>query len=333
MCRFGPMKVLVTGATGFVGSHIVRKLIAAGHSVRILKRRNSPMKLLKGLSFETALGDVTEKGSLLQAMAGVEAVFHSAGLVSFWSGDTEPLYRINSDGTRHVVEACLEQKVKRLVHTSSVSAIGRPPPGEIGDESLKFNWWPWRIPYCNSKFLGEEEVRRGVQRGLDAVILNPAVIFGPGDLHYHGGAMVLQMARGNIRYYFKGGCSTCDVEDVAEAHLAALKKGRTGQRYILGGENVSWKEMFRVIAEMVGVEPPQKKIPIPFLSTYARSLDWISRLTHRRPILTPEEVRISQVPVFFDSGKASRELGYRITPLRESLRKTWQWYRREGLIR
>lgn len=324
------MKVLVTGASGFVGSHVAQKLVEAGHEVRVLRRAISPTRLLEGLPLETEIGDVTDPASLDQAVRGCEAVFHVAGLVAFWRGNNEALYKVNVEGTRNIVSACLQNRVRRLIHTSSVAAIGFPPNGQPGDETLPYNWGFLRIPYCDTKKMAEEEVRKGIAQGLDAVILNPAVVFGAGDLHFHGSAMVLQMAKGRIRRWMDGGCSTCDVEDVAAAHLAALEKGRSGERYILAGENLCWKNLFARIAAVVGSKPPQKKIPLPLLRLYAASLDLKSRFTGRRPAVSPEAIRISAVPAYYSSQKAVRELGYRMRPLDESLRMTYDWYRQNG---
>jgi dihydroflavonol-4-reductase len=158
--------MLVTGATGFVGSHVVRKLLKAGHQVRILRRGQSRTKLIDGLEVETAIGDVTDRESVLAAVQGCDVVFHVAGFVSFWRGNNEIQRRINVDGTRNVVEACLTHKIKRLVHTSSIAAIGFAPEGRLGNEALEYNWWPYRINYCDTKHLAEEEVRQGIAERL-----------------------------------------------------------------------------------------------------------------------------------------------------------------------
>lgn len=328
------MKTLVTGATGFVGSHVVRKLLSAGHEVRILRRKNSPLQLIDGLPVETSIGDITDRNSVFEAVKGCETVLHVAGHVSFWRGNREAQKKINVDGTRHVVEACLAHVVKRLVHTSSIAALGFAPEGRLGDETLEYNWWPYRIHYCDTKYQGELEVRQGIKKGLDAVIVNPAVIFGAGDVHLNAGAMVFQMARGRIPFYPpEGGCCVCDVEDVAEGHLQALAKGRTGERYILGGDNYTWKELSTLIAEIIGARPPKRKIPAPLYTLLGQASDLISRFTGKEPAITPESVRISAMPSYYSSEKAVRELNYSITPFRETIRKTFDWYRENGYLR
>lgn len=327
------MKTLVTGATGFVGSHVVRKLLQAGHRVRILRRKESSTKMLAGLNVETAIGDVTDRNSVFEAANGCDAVFHVAGHVSFWRGHHEIQKRINVDGTRHVVEACLAHKVKRLVHTSSIAAIGFAPEGKLATEETEYNWWPYRINYNNTKYLAEEEVRQGIKKGLDAVMVNPAVIFGPGDLNLNAGAMVFQLARRKIPFYPKGGCCVCDVEDVTDGHLQAFLKGRTGEKYILGGDNYCWKDLFKLMAEVVGVPPPKYQVPALPLKLVAYGFDLVSIFTKKEPLMSPESARISVIPCYYSSEKAIRELGYKITPFRETVKKTLEWYRKNRYLK
>jgi dihydroflavonol-4-reductase len=327
------MKILVTGATGFVGSHVARKLLKAGHQIRVLRRKESSTKMLAGLNVETAIGDVTDRHSVFEAVKGCEAVFHVAGFVSFWRGHNETMKRIHVDGTRNVVEACLAHRVKRLVQTSSIAAIGYETGGKPATEETPFNWWPYRIEYFNTKHLAEEEVREGIKKGLDAVIVNPAVIFGAGDLNLNAGAMVFQAARRKILVCPKGGCCTCDIEDVAEGHLLALEKGRTGERYILGGNNYTFKELFILIAEVVGVPPPKAELPKAVLLPLGHLWDLVSRFNQKEPMLTPESVRVSTIPCYYSSEKAIRELGYKISPFRETIRKTYEWYLQNGYLK
>ncbi len=319
------MKILVTGATGFVGSHLVKELLARGHSVRILRRTTSPLRMIEGLPVETIIGDVTERDSVQQAVKGCQVVFHVAGHISFWSGNNALQTKINVQGTRHVVEAALAAgTVERLIHTSSIAAIGIPDG--IGDETLAYNWWPHHINYCNSKYLAEQEVQRGVKLGLNAVIVNPATIFGPGDLNLNAGAIVLQMKKGRIPFFIPGGCCTCDVADVVAGHIGAWEKGRTGERYILGGENLTWKEIMLQVAEVIGVKPPQRKIPTRLFSLMGHGSDIISHFTKKEPTLSRESTLMAQFLYYFSSEKAKRELGYRFIPFRESAKRTHDWY-------
>ena len=324
--------IAVTGATGFVGSHLVRKLVARGYSVRILKRKNSKTQLIEGLTVESVIGDVTDRGSVFEAVKGCEAVFHVAGHVSFWRGSRERQNQINVQGTRNVVEACLDSKISRLVHTSSVAAIGYEPQGKLGNEETPYNWWPYRVNYCNSKYFAEQEVLQGIRQGLDAVMVNPAVIFGTGDANPNAGAMVIQIVRGKLPGYMDGGCCVCDVEDVAEGHILAFLKGKKGERYILGGENYSWKDLFRLMAETLHVQPPRWKVPSWLFSTVGYGADVLSRFTHKEPKLTPDAARISVIPAYYSSEKSIRELEYATTPFRETVLKTHEWYVNHGYL-
>jgi dihydroflavonol-4-reductase len=327
------MKILVTGATGFVGSHVVRRLLGAGHRIRVLRRESSSIKMLAGLSIETAIGDVTDRHSVYDAVSGCDGVFHVAGHVSFWSRQHALQTAIHVGGTRNVVEACLEHKIRRLVHTSSIAAIGYAPEGRLGDETLNYNWWPYRVNYNNSKHLAEEEVRAGIRRGLDAVIVNPAIIFGPGDLNLNAGAMVFQAARRRLIAIPDGGGCVCDVEDVARGHLLAFEKGRAGERYILGGDNYSWKDLFTLITQVVGVPPPKKRLPSFVLKSMGYLAELQAKATHKEPVITPEAARVTLVPCYYSSDKAVRELGYTVSPFRETVRKTYEWYVANGYLK
>jgi len=327
------MTILVTGATGFVGSHVVRKLIDSGHTVRILRRASSSTKMIDGLSVETAIGDVTDRDSVFKAVEGCKAVFHVAGHVSFWSGVRDIQNRINIDGTRFVVEASLAHKVERLIHTSSIAAIGKPAEGVVGDETIPYNWWPYRLNYNNSKFLAEEEVRHGIEKGLDAVIVNPSIIFGPGDLNLNAGAMIFQAARGRLKVVPKGGGCTCSVEDVARGHLLAFEKGKSGERYILGGDNYTWKDLFKIICEIVGQPAPKVPLPAAAITAFGLFSDALAKITHKEPAVTSESARITPLTVFYSSEKAIRELGYSISPFRDTIRQTYEWYLANGYIR
>jgi dihydroflavonol-4-reductase len=328
------MKILVTGGSGFLGSHVVRELLAQGYEVRVLKRKNSPSRtnLLEGLPVEIVEGDITNPEDVSNAVNGCEAVIHVAGHVSFWRQENETQNKINIEGTKNIVHACLKHSIKRLVHTSSVAAIGFEHYGNIGNEELTYNWGPLNINYNNSKQLAEEEVQKGVRQGLNAVIVNPAFIFGSGDLNFHGGAMIHQMARNKVGFYFDGGCCTCDVEDVAKAHVAALTKGKMGERYILGGKNYNWKDLLETMAKVLDVPPPKRKMPLPVLNTLAYLSELKSYLTGKKPTITPESIRISKIPCYYSSNKATRELGYQITPFEKTIEKTYRWYKENGYL-
>jgi dihydroflavonol-4-reductase len=326
------MKVLVTGATGFLGANLVHHLVKRGDEVRILKRAKTPLTLLEGLDIEVALGDITDFKSLVEATRGVEGVYHVAGLVSYWPPKRPRQTRVNVDGTRLVVQAAAENKVRRLVHTSSIAAVGYDPAGGQVDENTRWNWGPQDIHYCTTKYLGEKEAFKGVDYGLEVVALNPALIFGPRDTSWNAGRMFkMVMTQTTVRMP-AGSTTTCDVDDVCAGHIAAMDRGRSGERYILGGEQRSYAALFEEIAAVAGRQIQMQTVP--FWAAYAAAwgLYGVSMITRKEPDLTPELIRMARLSRKYTSEKAKRELGYPQTPLRESLEKTFRWYRENGYL-
>lgn len=328
-----PVKALVTGATGFVGSHVARRLLAEGFQVRIMRRPSSSLKLLEDMTVEHAIGDVTDRDSVFAAVKGCDAVFHAAGLVSFWNGNNAIQKKVNVDGTRNIVEACLKHKIKRLIYTSSIVTIGFSPEGKLSDEETEYNWRPTRIHYSDTKHMAEEEIQRGVNRGLDAVCVNPGIVLGPGDINMNLGAVVVQMALGKVWYYTDGGGCVCDVEDVADGHILAYRKGKTGNRYILGGHNYTWKKIVSLMAEVLNVRPPSRRLPTWLFSLIGYGGAILSHLTKKEPLITPELVRFALLPLYYSSDKAIRDLGYKISPFQETVRRAYDWYKDNGFLK
>lgn len=326
------MKTLVTGATGFLGSHVVRQLIDEGHSVRILRRPASRMELLSGLHYEEAIGDVTHRDAVFQAVEGCDGVFHVAGLLSFWWKANKGLYDVNVRGTRNIVDACLTKGVKRLIHTSSIVTLGTAPAGEVTTEATVYNGHQYDIPYFDTKYRGELEVQKAVDRGLDAVIINPGTIIGPGDINMNFGRLIYLMAKGGVPFYTAGSTTFCDVEDVARGHVLALDKGRAGERYIMGGQNVDWKTLLEVIADVVGVAAPRQQVPAWVLHAYAYGKSVLSLLSGKEPHPSPAMARAILIESKFSSDKAIKELGYQVTPLKKTIQKTHEWYLNHGYL-
>lgn len=320
------MKVLVTGGSGFVGAQVARLLVAESHQVRLLLRPTSPRLLIHDLPFEEWIGDIQDPHAVMSAVAGCSVVFHVAGFVSHWSRDKERLYRINQEGTRHVVAACLRHRVKRLIHTSSIAALGQVPEGGLGNERLVYDWWFANLHYNNSKYLAEQEVLNGVAQGLDAVIVNPAVIFGAGEIDAQSGALLLRARQGKLKATIGGGACTCDVEDVARGHLLAWKKGKRGERYILGGENLSWESIMTLACEVVGAPAPRYRLPNGLLRSWIRLSDFAFTLFHKRPPWPRDYLHYLGRLYYFSSAKAQQELAYTITPFRQTLEKADQWF-------
>lgn len=327
------LKILVTGATGFVGSNLVRRLVAQGATVRILHRHSSNLQLLGDLPVERITGDITDRDSVIRAVEGIDVIYHVAGAVSFWRRDRARLVAVNTQGTRHVVQAAIQHRVRRLVYTSTVAAIGYRSDGQPADETTPYNWTPLDIPYMETKRAGELEVLAGVQQGLDAVIVNPAVIFGPRDANFHSGRMIQFIQQGKLPGYPRARMTVCDIDDVVEGHLQAMEHGRTGHRYILGGQTLSFRDIFLTIAEVLGVPFPDREIPIAGYFLVALGYELSSLLRNRRPPMTRDLIRaMRRQSCGYSSEKAQRELGYRITPFRVTIEKAYQWYKENGYL-
>ena len=326
------MKVLVTGATGFVGSNIAAALAARGDQVRVLRRATSRLDALEGVPVEHVVGDILAPDSLLPAMQGCQVVFHVAATSQYWRSTRETLYRVNVDGTRNVMQAALATRVERLVHTSSVAAIGYPRPGRLADESQTFppelSWWP----YGHSKHLAELEVQQAVAQGLPAVVVNPTIILGPRDVNFVSGSLVRASIKGQLRILPPGGSNVVHVDDVVAGHLAAAERGRPGERYILGGENLSHWDSAVILAEVTGGPRPWLVLPRWSLAPLARLVDAFNAVSRRPPLATGEHILLGGETFFVDNHKAVRELGLPQTPFRQAVADAYNWYRGHGLL-
>ncbi|MEO0250113.1 MAG: SDR family oxidoreductase, partial [candidate division WOR-3 bacterium] len=316
-----------------VGANLVNRLVAAGESVRVLRREQSDLRLIADLPVEHAIGDVTDYGSIDRAMRGIEAVYHVAGHVSFWRKENRRMYEVNVRGTRNVVQAALKNKVRRFVHTSSTAAIGYTTDGTLADETTRYNWTEHHIGYMETKHLAELEVRRGIESGLEAVIVNPATIFGPRDVNFNAGRMIEYIQRGKLPGYPPGSMNVCDVEDVVNGHIQAMRHGRSGERYIFGGENLTFREIFKTIAEVVGAPFPDREIPLWIYFALALLQEFAASFAGKKPDLTRDLITAMRLQSCgFSSQKAIAELGYRPTPFRQTLEKAYRWYRENGYL-
>ena len=319
------MKILVTGATGFLGHHLVKRLVGDGYDLRILKEKEASMDLLKGLKVEVFEDDIRDFEAVKKAVSGCEIVFHLAGLISYWSRQNNLQFEINVNGTQNVVKSCLEAKIKRLIYTSSTVAVGFNPGG-LADEKTEFNLGNLAIAYCDTKYLAEKEVQKGVKEGLDAVIVCPGSMYGQGDIRRIKEDPVFPKGIFSM-FYVEGGLGVVDVEDVVEGEILAWKKGKRGERYILVAENLSFYEIRKTIAEIMGEKAPT--IPLPYMGFLALSyiLNWISYLTEKRPKFTPENARLNKIFLYFSNEKAKRELDMEFRPFKGSVEKMIGWYK------
>jgi len=324
------MTTLVTGVSGFVGSAVARRLLAAGHEVRAMVRPDSDRSNLEGLNIDVVEGDLNRPDSLAAALQDCKALFHVAADYRLWTRDPESMFATNIDGTRSILLKAAEAGVERMVYTSSVATLGLLPNGAAGDETTPVSFADMIGPYKQSKFLAEEEVRRMVRKqGFPVVIVNPAAPVGPGDVKpTPTGRMIAEAAAGRMPAYVDTGLNVVHVDDVAEGHLLAFEKGKIGERYILGGDNMTLAEILGAIAELTGRRPPRFRIPHNLVLPIAAAAEaWSSLTGGGEPFVTLDGVRMAKKKMFFTSAKAERDLGYRARPAGDALADAVEWFR------
>jgi len=326
------MKAFVTGGTGFVGSAVIRKLLTTGHEVRTLVRPGTNTRMLEGLSVERVSGDLGDVSVLQKAMAGCQWVFHVAALYAYWGYTWEDFYQSNVEGTRRVLEAASRSGVQRIVHTSSIASLGIAREGIPGTEDTPVTLKDMLSDYKRSKYMAEEVVREYVVLGLPVVTVNPAAPVGVGDHKpTQTGKMIVDFLNGRMPAYVDTGLTIVDVDDVASGHLGAMEKGKVGERYILGGENLSLKQVLDLLSELSGRPQVRYCIPRGVALGWAYIDTTLARLNPKHvPAATPAAVRVSINKEYFSSSKAERVLGYTFIPAKEALRKAVAWYRAKG---
>ena len=316
---------LVTGATGLVGATLVRQLLGSGERVRILRRQNSPLDLLgdDAAHLEQAEGDVTDPYSVRDAVRGVSRVWHVAGLIDLGGAGAERrLFDVNAGGTAHVVDAALDEGVDRLVHVSSIAALGRAGASDaMIDENVEWVASPSNTAYARSKKAAELEVQRGVAEGLDAVIVNPALVFGRGRAGEGTMGIVERVASGRMRVAPPGATCVVDVEDVAMGMRAAMAHGTAGERYILGAENLTWMEVLSTLAVAMGRRAPARVVSARALKSAALLAEGVARISRTQPLLSREQARSGAESYRYSNGKAVAELGATFRPFSETARR------------
>ncbi|RKP46564.1 hopanoid-associated sugar epimerase [Pararobbsia silviterrae] len=329
----GP-RVLVTGASGFVGSAVVQAALARGYRVRAMVRATSPRENLRGLDIEVVEGDMRDPASMDRALDGVEVLFHVAADYRLWARNPADIMRANADGTRVTMEAALRRKVERIVYTSSVATLRVKGATAPVDETSPSDEHQTIGVYKRSKVAAERIVERLVaEQGLPAVIVNPSTPIGPRDIRpTPTGRIIVEAAQGKIPAFVDTGLNLVHVDDCAQGHLLALDRGRVGERYILGGDDVPLRDMLATIARLCGRKAPTISLPRWPLYPVALAAQGIASLTGKEPFVTVDGLRMSQYRMFFSSAKARAELGYAARPFAEGLRDAVEWFRVAGYL-
>jgi dihydroflavonol-4-reductase len=326
-------RACVTGGTGFVGAHVVRALLERGVEVTCLARETSPRLTLEGLAVRVATGDLTDLDSLRRAIAGADTVFHCAADYRLYVESPDAMYAANVDGTRNVMRAAAEHGVERVVHTSSVGALGLDPAGRPADETAPVGIEDMKVPYKRSKYLAERMAEEWAGRGLPVVIVNPSTPVGELDVKPTAtGRMILDYLDGKMNAYVETGLNLVDVRDVAAGHVLAAEKGVPGEKYILGHRDMTLKQIFDVLARITGIRAPRLKLPhwVPLMASAVDTS--IARLRGKPPRLSLDAVRLSRYRMYFDAGKAVRELGLPQSPVEPALERAVRWFREHGYV-
>jgi dihydroflavonol-4-reductase len=327
--------ILITGGSGFVGAAVVRQLVQAGHAVRALTRPTSARTNLAGLPVEIVQGDLRDAASLARAMAGIRVVFHVAADYRLWARHPQEIVATNVEGTRALMEAALRAGVERIVYTSSVATLKARPDGAASDETMPLDPAAAVGAYKYSKVAAERLVEAMVaERKLPAVIVNPSTPIGPRDVRpTPTGRIIVEAAAGRMPAYVDTGLNLVHVDDVATGHLLALTKGRIGERYILGGQDVLLGDMLREIARQTGRSAPKLRLPRRLIFPVAYAVEAVAYFTDREPFVTTTGLRLAKDRMFFSSAKAERELGYRARPYGEAVGEAIAWFRVHGYLK
>jgi dihydroflavonol-4-reductase len=326
------MKVFLTGATGFVGHHVARALAAGGAKLRLLVRKTSNLANLESIDGETEVGDLSNPASYASALKGCDAVVHVAADYRLWIRDPAAMYQANVDGTRDLLKLARDANVKRFVYTSSVATMHFRRDGTVINEDTPVSLRDMVGHYKRSKFLAEQQAIAAAEDGQRVIILNPTTPIGPNDSKpTPTGQIFVDFLNGRFPAYMDTGMNLVDVAEVARAHVSALTKGQSGHRYILGGENLTLKQILDKMAAITGLPSPTVEIPFAVAATYAFFEEWITgRIRKREPRATLEEVRMGRKKMYASSAHAQQELGFRILPVNPAMRAAIEWFRANG---
>ena len=326
------MKIFVTGATGFVGHHVAKALAEQGAELRFLVRKSSNLSNLEGIAGDTVLGDLTAPEGFKSALGGCDAVMHVAADYRLWIRDPDSMYRANVDGTRDLLKLAREASVRRVVYTSSVATMAFRTDGIVVNEDTPVTIDDMVGHYKRSKFLAEQQAIAAAQDGQQVIILNPTTPIGPNDTKpTPTGRIFVDFLNRKFPAYVDTGLNLVDVSEVARTHVAALKVGKPGRRYILGGENLTLKQILDKMSAITGIPSPTTKIPFGIAATYAFFEEFISgKIRGKEPRATLEEVRMGRKKMFASSARAQQELGFKILPVYPAMRAAIEWFRANG---
>ncbi len=325
---------LVTGATGFVGAAVARALHRAGHRLRLTSRPGSDLRNLKGLAAEIVPLDLADPATFAPALRGCRHLFHVAADYRLWVPNEAAMRHVNIEGSLALLRAAAAAGVERSVYTSSVAALGLDPSGAPADETTPIRPEHHLGAYKQSKYDAEQAVRALAAAGQDIVIVNPSTPIGPGDVKpTPTGQMVLDAANGRMPAYVDTGLNVVHVDDVAQGHLLALEKGRSGEAYILGGENLMLRELLSLIAAQANRKPPTLRLPITPLMPLAWVMEQIANITGKTPLMTPEILAMARKKMFFTAARAQAELGYRPRPAAAAVADALTWFRAQGMLK
>jgi len=327
-------KALVTGAAGFIGSNVVRELLKEGVEVRALIRPGENLRNLDGVDVERVEGNVLEPDSLRSAIKGCDTLFHLAAIYKFWMENPRDIYEVNIRGSNYMLLAARDAGVEKIVYTSSMAAIGLEPGKQLGNEDTPFNMFRYKIDYVLTKYLSEMNALDMARFGLPLVVVNPTVPFGPGDIvPTPSGKLVVDVVNGNFPGYIDSGITVADVRDVARGHVLAAQKGKIGEKYLLGRETLTFKELADLVARVAGVKVRLMKLPKTAMFAYGWAAELAAdKFTHKEPVLTYAGARTAAMFAYYDCSKAPRELGLTFRPLEETIRDSVAWFREIGQI-
>ncbi len=326
------MLAFVTGATGFVGSHVARAVAAQGADLRLLVRPDSDLRNIQELQAERVLGDLRDAASLKKAVAGCDVIFHVAADYRLWVRDPDQMYRSNVEGTKAILDAARESKVRRVVYTSSVATMGFQSNGHLANEESPVSLANMIGPYKRSKFMAEEIAMAAGRSGLDVVVVNPTTPVGERDIKpTPTGRIVVDFLKKKFPAYVDTGLNLVDVAECAQGHVAALEKGRSGERYILGGENLTLKQILDKLAVITGLPSPKIKVPyVVALATGVVDQVVTGHIRNREPRATIDAVRMGRKKMFVSSSKAECDLGWKTVPVDDALRRAVEWFQANG---